>query len=120
MKPTRRLLLATCALLCVSATAFAASVEPVQVQLTVSQDAAGPRIEPEIYGQFAEHLGAGIYGGLWVGPKSKIPNTRGWRNDVVQALKRLEVPVVRWPGGCLPTTTTGAMASATRPNVRCD
>ena len=53
-----------------------------------------------IFGQFAEHLGFGIYGGIWVGEDSKIPNTNGYRNDVVAALKRLEVPVVRWPGGC--------------------
>ena len=76
------------------------AAEPVEVQLTVTQEAAGPRMEPTVYGQFAEHLGTGIYGGLWVGPESKIPNTRGWRNDVVAALRRIQVPVVRWPGGC--------------------
>src|SRR5690606_3530288 len=52
------------------------------------------------YGQFAEHLGRGIYEGIWVGPKSKIPNTRGFRNDVIRALKELHVPLIRWPGGC--------------------
>ena len=57
-------------------------------------------ILPEIYGQFAEHLGACIYGGLWVGPESPIPNTQGYRNDVLQALRDLKVPVMRWPGGC--------------------
>ena len=57
-------------------------------------------ISKDIYGQFAEHLGTGIYGGMWVGTDSKIPNTKGWRNDVVAALKNLHVPVVRWPGGC--------------------
>ncbi|MCM1448764.1 MAG: alpha-N-arabinofuranosidase [Clostridiales bacterium] len=55
---------------------------------------------PEIYGQFAEHLGTCIYGGLWVGPESTIPNTNGYRNDVLQALRELKVPVLRWPGGC--------------------
>jgi alpha-N-arabinofuranosidase len=86
-----------------AAAAFAApclAAEPVAASLTVSTEAAGPRIEPEVYGQFAEHLGTGIYGGLWVGPESKIANTRGWRNDVVGALRTLQVPVVRWPGGC--------------------
>ena len=48
----------------------------------------------------AEHLGRGVYEGVWVGPDSKIPNTRGIRNDVVAALKALKVPNVRWPGGC--------------------
>ena len=93
----RALILAVCA----GTLAFSAvAADPVEVQLTVTQEAAGPRIEPAVYGQFAEHLGTGIYGGLWVGPESKIPNTRGWRNDVVGALRRIQVPVVRWPGGC--------------------
>lgn len=58
------------------------------------------KIHKEIYGQFAEHLGTCIYGGLWVGPNSNIPNTKGYRNDVLQALKELKIPVLRWPGGC--------------------
>ncbi|MFA5739165.1 MAG: alpha-N-arabinofuranosidase, partial [Bacteroidales bacterium] len=58
------------------------------------------RIEKEIYGHFAEHLGTCIYGGLWVGPDSHIPNTQGYRNDVLDALKNLQIPVLRWPGGC--------------------
>ncbi len=60
----------------------------------------GAVIPNEIYGQFSEHLGNCIYGGIWVGPDSSIPNTNGYRNDVLQALKNLEVPVMRWPGGC--------------------
>ena len=58
------------------------------------------RINPDIYGHFAEHLGACIYEGLWVGEDSSIPNTNGLRNDVVAALRRLAPPVIRWPGGC--------------------
>ena len=57
-------------------------------------------IPKEIYGQFAEHLGRCIYGGLWVGKDSKIPNVEGYRKDVFEAIKALEVPVMRWPGGC--------------------
>ena len=57
-------------------------------------------IPAEIYGQFAEHLGTCIYGGLWVGEDSPIPNTKGYRNDVLDALRDLKVPVMRWPGGC--------------------
>lgn len=57
-------------------------------------------IPAEIYGQFAEHLGSCIYGGLWVGTESAIPNTDGYRNDVLNALRDLKVPVMRWPGGC--------------------
>ena len=68
--------------------------------LTVETDKAGPKISRHIFGQFAEHLGRGIYEGVWVGPNSSIPNTRGIRNDVVAALQELHVPNVRWPGGC--------------------
>ena len=57
-------------------------------------------ISKHIYGQFSEHLGRGIYGGIWVGYNSNIPNTRGIRNDVVNALKEINIPNVRWPGGC--------------------
>jgi alpha-N-arabinofuranosidase len=71
-----------------------------QVSVTVDASRPGAVINKNVYGQFAEHLGTGIYEGMWVGPESKIPNTRGWRNDVVGALKDLHVPLVRWPGGC--------------------
>ncbi len=63
-------------------------------------DQPGPVVNKNIYGHFAEHLGRGIYEGIWVGPDSPIPNTRGIRNDVVAALKELNIPVLRWPGGC--------------------
>lgn len=68
--------------------------------VTLHADKPGEEIPKEIYGQFAEHLGTCIYGGLWVGKDSKIPNTDGYRNDVLGALKALKVPVLRWPGGC--------------------
>lgn len=68
--------------------------------LTVDASKSGARINRHIFGQFAEHLGTGVYEGIWVGPDSPIPNTRGIRNDVVAALKTLKVPNVRWPGGC--------------------
>jgi alpha-N-arabinofuranosidase len=61
---------------------------------------SGPVISRHIYGQFTEHLGRGVYEGIWVGPDSPIPNTRGIRKDVVEALKEIKVPVIRWPGGC--------------------
>ena len=70
------------------------------VELSVDVSKAGPKIDRNLFGQFAEHLGHGIYEGLWVGRDSKIPNTRGIRNDVVNALRALKVPNVRWPGGC--------------------
>ena len=61
-------------------------------------------IDPNIYGQFSEHLGRCIYQGIYVGQASDIPNTNGMRNDVVSALKALHVPVLRWPGGCFADT----------------
>ena len=73
---------------------------PGAVAITIDPADEGPVINRHIFGQFAEHLGEGIYGGIWVGPDSDIPNTRGIRNDVVAALKELKVPNVRWPGGC--------------------
>ena len=71
-----------------------------KVQLAVDVSRPGPKIDRNIFGQFAEHLGKGVYEGIWVGPDSKIPNTRGMRNDVIAALKSLKVPNIRWPGGC--------------------
>jgi alpha-N-arabinofuranosidase len=71
-----------------------------RVQLAVDVSKPGAKIDRNIFGQFAEHLGTGVYEGIWVGPDSKIPNTRGIRNDVVAALRALKVPNVRWPGGC--------------------
>jgi alpha-N-arabinofuranosidase len=62
------------------------------------------RISRHIYGHFSEHLGRCIYGGLWVGnnadASAAIPNTRGMRNDVVAALRHINIPNLRWPGGC--------------------
>src|SRR5688500_14086210 len=81
-------------------TPVASAAEAVTASVTIYADKPGPKIDRNIYGQFAEHLGHGIYEGIWVGEGSTIPNTRGYRNDVVAALKKLKVPVVRWPGGC--------------------
>ena len=73
----------------------------LNVNVTVDTDVTDGQIIPkEIYGQFAEHLGSCIYGGLWVGPESEIPNVDGYRKDVLDALIQLKVPVMRWPGGC--------------------
>ena len=73
-----------------------------QEKATVSlhPDKAENTISRHIYGQFAEHLGTCIYGGLWVGEDSSIPNTQGYRNDVLNALKELSIPNLRCPGGC--------------------
>jgi alpha-N-arabinofuranosidase len=69
-------------------------------QLTINADLGEQTINRHIYGHFAEHLGRCIYGGIYVGEDSDIPNTRGMRNDVVAALRNLNIPNLRWPGGC--------------------
>jgi alpha-L-arabinofuranosidase len=70
------------------------------VELSIDASKSGAKIDHNLFGQFAEHLGHGIYEGIWVGSDSSVPNTRGIRNDVVAALKVIHVPNVRWPGGC--------------------
>jgi alpha-L-arabinofuranosidase len=69
-------------------------------QLIVNADQGTVKINKHIYGHFAEHLGRNIYGGIWVGPNSSVPNEDGYRKDVMQALIKLEIPNLRWPGGC--------------------
>lgn len=78
---------------------FAAFLSPAAAQdvtVTVHAGQGKEKIHKEIYGQFAEHLGTCIYGGLWVGEGSEIPNEDGYRTDVLNALKNLSVPVLRW------------------------
>ena len=77
-----------------------ACAETSQAIVSIDTSKGGAEIDRHIYGQFSEHLGTGIYGGIWVGADSKIPNVRGFRKDVVDALRKIHVPVVRWPGGC--------------------
>ncbi len=78
----------------------AAQAQTAVANVTIDTSKPGAEIDRHIYGQFAEHLGTGIYGGIWVGENSQIPNIHGYRSDVVAALKAIHVPVVRWPGGC--------------------
>ena len=80
--------------------AFAVETMAEEVNVTIHANQGNTTIPKEIYGQFAEHLGSCIYGGLWVGPESPIPNIDGYRKDVFEALKALQIPVLRWPGGC--------------------
>jgi alpha-L-arabinofuranosidase len=72
-----------------------------RTRLLIDASKMGPIINRNIFGQFVEHHPLSPYGGIWVGPGSNIPNTRGIRNDVVAALKAIKVPNVRWPGGCV-------------------
>lgn len=69
------------------------------MKITLTKE-KGPKISKYIYGHFAEHLGRCIYEGIYVGEDSSIPNVNGMRTDVVEALKNIKIPVLRWPGGC--------------------
>ncbi len=64
-------------------------------KLHIRPDVVKGHINPEIQGHFSEHLGRCIYEGLYVGENSPIPNTNGMRNDVVEALKEIHIPVLR-------------------------
>ncbi len=76
-----------------------------QNKIILYPDKAKDTINKNIYGHFAEHLGHGIYGGFYVGDNNKkIPNNNGVRLDVIEALKKLKIPVLRWPGGCFADT----------------
>ncbi len=68
--------------------------------VVVNADMGQTTISRHIYGHFSEHLGHCIYGGLWVGKDSNIPNVNGVRKDVIDALKNIRIPNLRWPGGC--------------------
>ncbi|MDB6101705.1 MAG: alpha-N-arabinofuranosidase [Gammaproteobacteria bacterium] len=95
-----RVMVRGCVATLLLATLTAASAADSLATATIHADQPGAKIDRHIYGQFAEHLGRGIEEGVWVGEDSKIPNVRGFRNDVVAALRELHVPIVRWPGGC--------------------
>ena len=79
---------------------IAPATQTEKIKLSIDASKPGAKIDRNLFGQFAEHLGQGVYEGIWVGPDSRIPNTRGIRNDIVAALKAIRVPNVRWPGGC--------------------
>lgn len=76
-----------------------------QNSVTLQKSPTKTIINKNIYGHFAEHLGRCIYDGFYVGEDNKtIPHTDGVRNDIIDALKKLKVPVLRWPGGCFADT----------------
>lgn len=74
--------------------------EYLVAKLYINEKKKKGHINPEIYGHFSEHLGRCIYEGLYVKENSGIPNKNGMRTDVVEALKEIQIPVLRWPGGC--------------------
>jgi len=94
MKTQRKLL--TCFLLFITFPLLAQQ----KAEVIVNADQGTDTISRHIYGHFSEHLGRCIYDGLWVGEDSEIPNTNGVRNDIIEALKKIQIPNLRWPGGC--------------------
>ena len=96
----KKLLSTLVILLLIGSTIMAA--ENNRIKIKADQD--GKTISRHIYGHFSEHLGRCIYGGLWVGENSDVPNINGYRKDVVEALKGLDIPNLRWPGGCFADT----------------
>jgi len=86
------------ALLLASVACVAAGAAEVTIRIDAREP--GPQISRYLYGHFLEHLGRAVYDGVWVGTDSAIPNRDGLRLDVLEALKALEIPVLRWPGGC--------------------
>lgn len=81
-----------------------ASASFAQSKLILHTEQPTTKINKEIYGHFAEHLGHCIYGGIYVGENSEIPNVHGFRDDVIGALKDMQIPILRWPGGCFADT----------------
>ncbi|WP_284500622.1 alpha-N-arabinofuranosidase [Microbulbifer litoralis] len=79
---------------------MASQAQEPMTRIEIDSTRPGATINRDIYGQFAEHLGRGIYGGIWVGEDSDIDNIHGFRTDVIEALRDIRVPLVRWPGGC--------------------
>lgn len=97
------------------------SKSEAQNSMKLDFNSAKVTINKNIYGQFAEHLGRCIYDGIWVGSDSEIPNVNGYRKDVLEALQELDIPVLRWPGGCFADTyhwKDGVGPVAERPKIK--
>lgn len=62
------------------------------------------KIDRNIYGHFAEHIGGVYYDGIWVGEDSKVPNVNGLRLEIIEKMKKINAPVIRWPDGCFAET----------------
>ncbi len=98
--PTRRRFLAQSAAASAALLLAPRTSRAADARIDIRLDEPIATIAPEIYGHFAEHLGGVVYDGIWVGEGSKIPNVGGIRSALVEHLKRINAPVVRWPGGC--------------------
>ncbi len=75
-----------------------------EARIEIFRDEPGGLISPNLFGQFTEHIGGVIYDGIWVGEDSKIPNRYGIRLELIEMLSKINVPIIRWPGGCFADT----------------
>jgi alpha-L-arabinofuranosidase len=100
MKVRRRQFLETAAAAGMASFAGIRPLPAADAEVAVDPSQLGPPISPHVYGHFVEHLGGVVYDGIWVGPDSKVPNLGGIRKQLVDDMKRLGVPNLRWPGGC--------------------
>jgi len=73
-------------------------------KLHIHGDDVIAKVEPEVYGHFTEHIGGVFYDGIWVGEDSKIPNIRGLRLELIEKMRQINAPLIRWPGGCFAET----------------
>jgi alpha-N-arabinofuranosidase len=96
--------ISACLLLFLCGFGFATKTIAQEATIDISDGDTKVKISRNIYGHFAEHLGRCIYDGFYVGESSKIPNTNGVRKDIINALKKMKIPVLRWPGGCFADT----------------
>ena len=107
--------------ICLSFIAFVVHFATAQNKVVLTKPASTHLINRNIYGHFAEHLGRCIYGGFYVGEgNKKIPNKNGIRTDVVEAMRKLKIPNLRWPGGCFADTyhwKEGVGPKAQRPTI---
>jgi alpha-N-arabinofuranosidase len=98
MSTRREFLRATAAAAWVGVPGIRSQTPETKIELLLNEPIG--TIAPEIYGHFVEHLGGVVYDGIWVGEKSKVPNVRGLRKELVDALAKVKPGVIRWPGGC--------------------
>ena len=77
---------------------FAASADDSRIEILLAEPLG--TISPNIYGHFTENLGGVIYDGVWVGEKSKVPNVNGIRKELIEEMRKIKAPVIRYPGGC--------------------
>jgi alpha-N-arabinofuranosidase len=98
--PTRRDFMTRSAAAAVGVLLAPRSSRAADARIEILLDEPIGTIAPEIYGHFAEHLGGVVYDGIWVGESSRIPNVGGIRRELVERLRQIQAPVIRWPGGC--------------------